>query len=148
MSRTRSRCPVSAGISWQRLGSARSCAPCSPTPGYVSEENFARAGQDKLRLLAPLAKDPARPGGRPAKRARHLDEYPATVRARRRLRHPRGQEDCKLRSRTVEPVSGQLTTCQKLSTMSRRGLTACQSEWLLACTAHNLRKLHRHRAGG
>ena len=31
--------------------------------GYVSEENFARADQDKLRLLAPLAKDPARPAG-------------------------------------------------------------------------------------
>jgi hypothetical protein len=28
--------------------------------GYVSEENFARADQDKLRLLAPLAKDPGR----------------------------------------------------------------------------------------
>jgi len=28
--------------------------------GYVSEENFARAGQDTLRLLAPLAKDPDR----------------------------------------------------------------------------------------
>ena len=41
--------------------------------GYVSEENFARAGQDKLRLLAPLAKDPGRPGARPPKRARHLD---------------------------------------------------------------------------
>ena len=28
--------------------------------GYVSEENFARADADKLRLLAPLAKDPGR----------------------------------------------------------------------------------------
>jgi hypothetical protein len=27
--------------------------------------------------------------------------------------------------------------------MSRHGLAACESEWLLACTAHNLRKLHR-----
>jgi hypothetical protein len=27
--------------------------------GYVSEENFARADADGLRLLAPLAKDPA-----------------------------------------------------------------------------------------
>jgi len=116
--------------------------------GYVSEETFARAGQDKLRLLAPLAKDPGRPGGRPAKRARHLDQYPATARAVRRLQHPRGREDYKLRARTVEPVSGQLKTCQKLTMMSRRGLTACQSEWLLACTAHNLRKLHRHRAEG
>ena len=28
--------------------------------GYVSEENFARADTDGLRLLAPLAKDPGR----------------------------------------------------------------------------------------
>jgi hypothetical protein len=39
-------------------------------------------------------------------------------------------------------------TCQKVTMMSRRGLTACESEWLLAATAHNLRKLHRHRAEG
>jgi Transposase DDE domain len=114
--------------------------------GYVSEENFADT--DKLRLLAPLAKDPGRPGGCPPKRARHLDQYPATARAIRRMRHPRGREDYTLRARTVEPVFGQLKTCQKLATMSRRGLAACESEWLLACTAHNLRKLHRHRAGG
>jgi hypothetical protein len=116
--------------------------------GYVSEDNFARADQDKLRLLAPLAKDPDRTRGRPAKRARHLDQYPATARAIRRLRHPRGREDYKLRARTAEPVFGQLKTCQKLTTMSRRGFTACESEWLLACAAHNLRKLHRHRLEG
>ncbi len=116
--------------------------------GYVSEENFARADQDKLRLLAPLAKDPGRRAGRAPRRARHLEEYPATARARRRLKHPRGQEDYKLRSRTVEPVFGQLKTCQKLAMMSRRGLTPCESEWLLACAAHNLRKLHRHRLEG
>jgi len=116
--------------------------------GYVSEENFARADTGKLRLLAPLAKDPGRAGGRPPRRARHLEDYPATARAIRRMRHPRGREDYKLRARTVEPVFGQLKTCQKLTTMSRRGLAACESEWLLACTAHNLRKLHRHRTGG
>ena len=116
--------------------------------GYASEENFARAGQDKLRLLAPLAKRPGRPGARPPKRARRLEEYPATARAIRRMRHPRGREDDKLRARTVEPVFGQLKTCQKLTTMSRRGLAVCESEWLLACTAHNLRKLHRHRLQG
>jgi len=116
--------------------------------GYLSEENFARADQDKLRLLAPLTKDPGRPGGRSAKRARHLDQYPATARAIRRMRHPRGREDYKLRARTVEPVFGQLKTCQKLTAMSRRGYTACESEWLLACAAHNLRKLYRHRLAG
>jgi Transposase DDE domain len=116
--------------------------------GYVSEENFARADTGKLRLLALLAKDPGRPGGHAPKRAGHLEEYPATARAIRRMRHPRGREDYKLRARTVEPVFGQLKTCQKLTTMSRRGLAACESEWLLACAAHNLRKLHRHRQQG
>ena len=72
----------------------------------------------------------------------------AGARAIRRMRHPRGREDYKLRARTVEPVFGQLKTCQRLTTMSRRGLAACQSEWLLACTAHNLRKLRRHRQQG
>ena len=40
---------------------------------------------------------------------------------------------------------GQIKTCLKLTRMSRRGFTACRSEWLIAATAHNLRKLHRHR---
>lgn len=45
-------------------------------------------------------------------------------------------------------VFGQIKTCQKLTMMSRRGLTASESEWLLASAAHNLRKLHRHRIEG
>jgi hypothetical protein len=32
----------------------------------------------------------------------------------------------------------------KMTAMSRRGFSACHSEWLLAATAHNLRKLHAH----
>jgi hypothetical protein len=44
------------------------------------------------------------------------------------MRHPRGPQDCKLRSRTAEPVFGQLKTCQDLTMMSRRGLAACESE--------------------
>src|SRR5205809_2038825 len=116
--------------------------------GYVSEETFTRADADGLRLLAPLAKDPGRRRIRTPQRARHLDRFPATARARRRLQHPRGREDYRIRARTVEPVFGQLKTCQKMTMMSRRGLTACQSEWLLACAAHNLRKLHRHHTEG
>jgi transposase len=114
--------------------------------GYVSEENFARADADGLRLLAPLAKDPGLRRQRTPQRARHLDQTPATARATRRLHHPRGRADYKLRAQTVEPVFGQIKTCQKMTMMSRRGFAACQNEWLLACAAHNLRKLHRHRA--
>jgi transposase len=116
--------------------------------GYVSEETFARADAGGLRLLAPLAKDPARRRQRTPQRPRRLDRLPATARATRRLHHPRGRDDYKMRARTVEPVFGQLKTCQKLTMMSRRGFTACESEWLLACAGHNLRKLHRHRAAG
>ena len=82
-----------------------------------------------------------------ARRAERRERL-AAARARRRLRHPRGREDYKLRARTVEPVFGQIKTCQKLTMMSRRGLAGCENEWLLACAAHNLRKLHRHRAEG
>jgi hypothetical protein len=91
---------------------------------------------------------PGRRHHRTPKRARHLDRFPATARAKRRLQHPRGWEDYKLPARTVEPVFGQLKACQKLTMMSRRGLTACESEWLIAATVHNLRKLHRHRLTG
>ena len=69
------------------------------------------------------------------------------MRAERRLAHHRGKADYKLRGQTVEPVFGQIKSCQKLAMMSRRGITACASEWLLLATAHNLRKLHVHRAG-
>ena len=103
-----------------------------------------RPGQPAAPRAAGQRPRPAPTCG-PRKRARHLDRYPATARARRRLQHPRGRDDYKLRARTVEPVFGQLKTCQKLTMMSRRGFTACESEWLLACAAHNLRKLHRHR---
>src|SRR5271165_1421845 len=51
--------------------------------GYVSEENFARAGANGLRLLAPLAKDPGRHRARTPQKALHLDRLPATARARR-----------------------------------------------------------------
>lgn len=114
--------------------------------GYASEQTFQRAHRDKIRLLAPLAKDTRilREGGDPAA-GRDLRGYPHTAAAQRRLRHWKGRADYRHRGRTVEPVFGQLKTCQQMTRFSRRGLTACDSEWHLAAAAHNLRKLHRHR---
>jgi transposase len=112
--------------------------------GYASEDNFIRGEQHKLRLLVPQRKDPnLHPNQPPRKRA--TTTLPATVRAGRRMRHHRGKADYKLRGRTVEPVVGQIKSCQRLSMMSRRGISACSSEWLLVATAHNLRKLHVNR---
>jgi transposase len=112
--------------------------------GYASEDNFIHGEQHKLRLLVPLRKDPnLHPNQPPRKRA--TTTLPATVRAGRRMRHHRGNADYKLRAQTVEPVVGQIKSCQMLTMMSRRGITACSSEWLLVATAHNLRKLHVNR---
>ena len=113
--------------------------------GYVTEDNFARAEEQQLRLLAPLGKDPATHRISNSAGRRDLAKLPATARAVRRMRHHRGRADYKLRAQTVEPVFGQIKTCQKMTAMSRRGFGACRSEWLLAATAHNLRKLHAHR---
>ncbi|HEV8279663.1 MAG TPA: transposase [Streptosporangiaceae bacterium] len=74
-----------------------------------------------------------------------MNRLPATARAVRRMRHHRGRADYKLRAQTVEPVFGQIKSCMKMTAMSRRGFSACRSEWLLTATAHNLRKLHAHR---
>jgi hypothetical protein len=112
--------------------------------GYASENNFLRGEQQKLRLLVPLRKDPnLHPNQRPRQHA--TTTLPATVRAGRRMRHHRGKADYKLRAQTVEPVVGQIKSCQRLTMMSRRGIAACSSEWLLVATAHNLRKLHVNR---
>jgi transposase len=47
------------------------------------------------------------------------------------------------RSRTIEPVFGQVKTVQGARRFMRRGLRACQAEWKLLCGTHNLLKLWR-----
>jgi hypothetical protein len=83
--------------------------------GYVSEETFARAepGQAAAARAAGQRPRPRRTRRPPSGPGTWIS-IPATARAIRRMRHPRGREDYKLRARTVEPVFGQLKTCQKL----------------------------------
>ena len=47
------------------------------------------------------------------------------------------------RSRTIEPVFGQVKTVQGGGRFMRRGLRACAAEWKLLCGTHNLLKLWR-----
>lgn len=113
--------------------------------GYANEATFAQADTDRIRLLCPLTKDTRqlRQTGDPTA-GRNLDHLPATAAAQRRLRHWKGRADYRQRGHTIEPVFGQIKTRQHLTHFSRRGLTAADSEWHLACTAHNLLKLHKH----
>jgi hypothetical protein len=112
--------------------------------GYASEQVFAQAHAEGMRLLVPLSKDTRnmRDGGDPAG-GRNLARAPETARAQRRLRHHRGRADYRQRGRTIEPVFGQLKNRQQMTRFTRRGYTAVTSEWHLACAAHNLLKLHK-----
>jgi hypothetical protein len=60
-----------------------------------------------------------------------------------RLNSTQGKACYALRSRTIEPVFGQVKTVQGGWRFMRRGLQACQAEWKLLCGTHNLLKLWR-----
>jgi transposase len=66
-------------------------------------------------------------------------------RMERKLLTQRGKALYKLRGQTVEPVFGQLKQTQNAGPLRLRGLRACDGEWKLHATAHNLKKWHRAR---
>lgn len=59
------------------------------------------------------------------------------------LASERGRAAYARRKATVEPVFGQIRTCQSYQHVSFRGLSKNRLEWLLVCATHNLRKLWR-----
>ncbi len=62
---------------------------------------------------------------------------------RAKLNDGPGKASYAQRSRTIEPVFGQVKTVQRGTRFMRRGLGACQAEWQLLCGTHNLLKLWR-----
>ena len=114
--------------------------------GYWNEANVARAEEETgLTLLV----RPWMP-----KRQHNRDKPPPPGRAAMiaRLADPGGEAAYRQRPVIIETVFGHLKDARGLRRFSRRGLRACRSEWLLACTTYNLRKLWtrslRERAAG
>ncbi len=64
-------------------------------------------------------------------------------RMQRKLLTKRGRVLYKKRGQIVEPVFGQIKTCQGIQKFIRRGFVACAQEWKLICATHNLLKLWR-----
>jgi hypothetical protein len=60
-----------------------------------------------------------------------------------KLRSEQGKACYAQRSRTIEPVFGQVKTVQSGRRFMRHGLSACAAEWKLLCGTHNLLKLWR-----
>lgn len=110
--------------------------------GYANEDTFVAAEAAGVTLLAPLASDEKRVRGKDPSDGKDLSKLPATQRAQQRLRTDQGQELYAMRGRTVEPVFGQLKDRAGMRQFTRRGLAAVHAEFVLACTVHNLRKLH------
>ena len=113
--------------------------------GYWSIANLTSIPDipDAPQLLIP----PARHGrhGKPRKDGKPTASKSDGLRAamRARLDSEQGRADYAQRSRTIEPVFGQLKTVQGAQRFMRRGLVACQAEWKLLCGTHNLLKLWR-----
>jgi len=116
--------------------------------GYCSEANLQAAADrktehdtDTFMATGRLAHDeqvPAAPRGRiPAD---------ATLRERmaRKLRTKPGRAAYARRKAIVEPVFGQIMTCQNGRELLLRGERGARGEWRLLAACHNLRKIFRH----
>lgn len=111
--------------------------------GYWSENAVRRVqGQGVAVLVPPFSQQnaarrkTAKPHSETAKRMHNLLQSPDTARAYRR------------RQQIVEPVFANTKTIRRADRFMRRGLSACESEWQLIATTHNLLKLWRHRRPG
>jgi hypothetical protein len=113
--------------------------------GYANEEAFTEAEHRGVHLLAPMISDERRAAGEDPAGDKPLTRRPATAGAQAKLRSRQGRDEYALRGRTVEPVFGQIKDRQGLRQFLRRGLANVRTEWSLACTVHNLRKIHAHR---
>jgi hypothetical protein len=109
--------------------------------GYANEDTFTAAQQAEVQLLAPISSDERRARGGDPAAGRDLSRLPATAAAQERLRTQQGRQLYAMRGRTVEPVFGQLKDRLGMRQFSRRHLPNVDTEFHLAATVHNLRKL-------
>jgi hypothetical protein len=109
--------------------------------GYFSEDNVKAATKRKIDPL--IATGRLRHGETPppAPRGRIPKDLSPKARMARKLRTKPGHAAYKRRKAIVEPVFGQVDTCQGGKALLLRGLEAAEAEWHLLTACHNLRKL-------
>jgi transposase len=116
--------------------------------GYCSEANLEAAkdrqlacGTDTFVATGRLAHDEQVP---PAPRGRIPKNATLKERMARKLRTVPGRAAYARRKAIVEPVFGQIMTCQNGRRLLLRGETGARGEWRLLAACHNLRKIFRH----
>jgi transposase len=112
--------------------------------GYWSEDGVAALPPGTSRLLIWPRVGRHRGAWTPRQRRWPMPHRDAMI---ERLERPRARLLYAKRATTVEPVFGHIKEPRGVRRFKRRGLNACNSEWLLTCTTHNVLKLWRHRTG-
>lgn len=116
--------------------------------GYCSEANLEAAkdrqlacGTDTFMATGRLAHDEQVP---PAPRGRIPKDATLKERMARKLRTKPGRKAYSRRKAIVEPVFGQIMTCQNGRQLHLRGENGARGEWRLLAACHNFRKIFRH----
>ncbi|MDT0470471.1 transposase, partial [Streptomyces gibsoniae] len=80
----------------------------------------------------------------PAPRGRIPKDATLKVRMARKLRPKPGTAADSRRKASVDPIFGQIMTCQNGRRLLLRGENGARGEWRLLAACHNLRKIFRH----
>jgi transposase len=116
---------------------------CSETNLEAAKERQLACGTETFMATGRLAHDEQVP---PAPRGRIPANATLKERMARRLRTKPGKAAYRRRKAIVEPVFGQIMTCQNGRRLMLRGEDGARAEWRLLAACHNLRKIFRHTA--
>lgn len=116
--------------------------------GYFSEGNVAAAAEAGIDAFIATGRMKHGETPPPAPRGRIPKDATPKQRMARKLRTKNGKVAYARRKVIVEPVFGQIDTCQGGKRLLLRGLDAADAEWALLAACHNLRKLFNHRGTG
>jgi transposase len=113
--------------------------------GYYSEENILTVLEGGAQPYFSTGRErrtwPPSPAARGAPSGKDPREWMAW-----HLRSRQGREQMRLRKAKVELVFGCIKAAMGFRQFLLRGIEKVRAEWLLVCTAYNLRKLHTLRA--
>jgi transposase len=114
---------------------------CCETNLQAAKDRHRSCGTDTFMATGRLAHDEQVP---PAPRGRIPTNATLKERMARKLRTKPGKAAYSRRKAIVEPVFGQIMTCQNGRQLLLRGQDGARGEWRLLAACHNLRKIFRH----
>ena len=109
--------------------------------GYFSEGNVAAAAQRGVDAFIATGRLKHNETPPPAPRGRIPTAATPKQRMARKLRTKKGRAVYARRKVIVEPVFGQIDTCQGGKRLLLRGSAAAEAEWAFIAACHNIRKL-------